>query len=137
MTPSSPFSEGGMAERLVVATPVLEVTVASGGAPVIWVTANTLPTRSTTAIVAGACSALAWLTAWRTTVLTSLSVRFEVLVDAVIPVAEEVLIPVGEVDDEDVSNEVDEEALPPSPPPQLGAATHSTMTTAVATWQSG
>ena len=132
----------------VVATPVLEVTVANCGAPAIWVTANTLPTRSTTAIVAGACSAVAWLTAWRTTVLTSPSVRFEVLdavipvaeevLDAVIPVAEEVLAPVGEVDDEEVSDEVDEEALPPPPPPlQLGAATPSTMTTAVATWQNG
>ena len=80
--------------------------------------------------------------------LTSPSVRFEVLdavipvaeevLDAVIPVAEEVLAPVGEVDDEEVSDEVDKEALPPPPPPlQLGAATPSTMTTAVATWQNG
>ena len=75
--------------------------------------------------------------------LTSPSVRFEVLdavipvaeevLDAVIPVAEEVLAPVGEVDEE-VSDEVDEEALPPL---QLGAATPSTMTMAVATWQNG
>src|SRR6516164_2475286 len=54
-TPSSPFSGGGGIE--VVATPVLEVTVAIAGAPIICVTANTLPTRSTTAIVAGAPSA--------------------------------------------------------------------------------
>jgi hypothetical protein len=36
-----------------------------------------LPTRSTTAIVAGAPSELAWFIAWRTTVFTSLSVKFK------------------------------------------------------------
>jgi hypothetical protein len=75
LTPSSPFSGGGGIE--VVATPVPEVIVAIAGAPVICVTASTLPTRSTTAIVAGAPSALAWFIAWRITVFTSLSVKFK------------------------------------------------------------
>ena len=115
-----------------MATPVLEVTVAVCGAPGIWKTANTLPTRSTTAIVAGAPRALAWLTAWRTIVLTSLAVKFTE--------GEGVGVAAGCEGCDGAGAEAAEMSSlfpPPPPPPQLGAAAPRTIRTAIATWHKG
>ena len=58
-----------------VEMPRPEVTVIPTGAPAICVAVSTLPTRSTTTIVAGAPRAVASLIACNTIVLTSLAVR--------------------------------------------------------------
>src|SRR5580704_5592543 len=60
-----------------------EVIVNVAGAPAIWVTVSTLPTRSTTAIVAGAFRAVASWIACSTIVLTSFSVRLMLVLGGV------------------------------------------------------
>src|SRR5712692_12091310 len=86
-----------------VETPRIEVIVALVDAPGICVIARTLPTRSTTAIVAGLPRALASFIACRTIVLTLLSVR---LGGAPVLVGPAGLVAIGGV------------KLPPPPPPQ-------------------
>src|SRR5262249_33568556 len=105
---------------LPVGTPRFEVTVAVAGAPAICVTVSTLPTRSTTAIVAGAPRAVASLIACKTIVLTSASVRFEVVVAVV------GLTGVGEIAGGVALVAGNTLPPPPPPPPHPDGAAHST-----------
>src|SRR5437899_9661884 len=106
-----------------VVTPRIEVIVAVVGAPGICATVRTLPTRSTTAIVAGLRRALASLMACSTIVLTLASLRLG-LVPA--PVGAAGLIPTAGV-----------KLPPPPPPPQPEGAAQSSDKTATAAFNTG
>src|SRR5437763_1616848 len=105
---------GGTAVRFSSPAPIFRKVsmVSVVGAPGICATVNTLPTRSTTAIVDGLPRALASLIACKTIVLMSLSVRFG---GAPVEVGAAGLVPICGV------------KSPPAPPPPQpeGAAHHS------------
>src|SRR5438067_4781792 len=100
---------GGTAVRFSSPAPIFRKVsmVSVVGAPGICATVRTLPTRSTTAIVAGLPRAFASLVAWSTIVLTLFSVRLRlvpVLVGSGAAAGEEAGLPVLL-------------PVPPSPPP--------------------
>src|ERR1700720_4869591 len=111
---------GSCAFSRPVVTPRLEVIVAVAGAPGIWATVRTLPTRSTTAIVAGGPRAFASLMACKTIVLTSASVK-EVLGCPTVGDGAGPLLP----------------PPPPPPPPQLEGAAQSSESIAIAALKAG
>src|SRR5437764_1263742 len=111
---------GGTAVRFSSPAPTFRKVsmVRAVGAPGICATVNTLPTRSTTAIVDGLPRALASLIACKTTVLTSLSVRFG---GAPVEVGAAGFVPICGV-----------KSPPAPPPPQPEGAAHHRVSNATA-----
>src|SRR3954469_4631638 len=118
---------GGTTVRFSRPAPILRPVsmVSAVGAPGIWATVRTLPTRLTTAIVDGLPRALASLIACRTMALTSPTVRFGA---APVEVGAAGLVAMGGGKSP---------PAPPPPPPQPEGAAHHTASMATAARNAG